>query len=67
MDKSNYLEWSNDAKAYLVAEELDRTLKEAIAANILAASKWKALWILRRHLDYFLSKQYLQVDKPDDL
>ena len=64
---SNYLEWSNNAKAYLAAKEFDGTLKEATTADIPAALKWKALLILRRHFDYSLIKQYLQVDKPDDL
>ena len=66
-DGSNYLEWSNDAKAYLVAEELDGTLKTPAAANIPVASQWKALLILRRHLDYSLRKQYIHINKPDIL
>ena len=31
------------------------------------ASKWKALVMLGRHLDYSLKKQYLQIDTPHDL
>ena len=64
---SNYLEWSNDAKAYLVAKELDGTLKEETAAAAPTTSKWQAWLMLRRNLDYSLKKQYLQIDTPYDL
>ena len=67
MDGSNYLEWSNDAKAYLAAEELDDTPKEEIAMAASIALKWKALLMLRMHLDSSLKKQYLQIDTTYDL
>ena len=66
-DRINYLEWSNDAKAYLAAEDLDGTVKEETTATTTAASKWKALLMMRRHLDYSLKKQYLQIDTPHDV
>jgi hypothetical protein len=61
-DGSNYLEWSIDARSYLCAEELDGSLAATPSADILASSTWKALLILRRHLDISLLKQYIQVD-----
>ena len=66
-DGSNYLEWSNDAKGYLAAEELHGTLKEETVAAAPTTSKWKALLMLHKHLDYSLKKQYLQIDTPHDL
>ena len=65
-DSSNYLEWSNDAKAYLAVEELDGILKEETAMATPTALMWKALLMLHRHLDYSLKKQYLQIDTPQD-
>ena len=53
VDNSNYLEWSNDTKAYLAADELNGTLKEETAVAAPTASKWKALLMLRRHLGYW--------------
>jgi hypothetical protein len=66
-DRSNYLEWSIDARSYLCAEELDGSLAAIPPADISASSTWKALLILRRHLDISLCKQYIQVDQPNDL
>jgi hypothetical protein len=63
----NYLEWSIDAKSYLCAEELDGSLAATPPATISASSTWKALLILRRHLDLSLRKQYIQVDNPNEL
>ena len=59
--------WSNDAQAYLVAEKLDGMLKEKTAVAAPTTSKWKALLMLHKHLDYSLKKQYLQIDTPHDL
>ena len=67
MDDNNYLEWKNDAKAYLATKELDGMPKEETAAITPTASNWKALLMLRKHLDYSLKKQYLQIDTSHDL
>ena len=64
VDGSNYKEWSHDAKAYLCAEELDSALTSPRLTELSTASKWKALLILRRHLDTSLRQQYIQVDSP---
>ena len=52
-DGGNYLEWSVDARAHLCAEELDDALKKPIAnaPALLESTRWKALLVLRRHLD----------------
>ena len=66
-DGSNYLEWSINAKSYLCAEELDGTLESPIPGDLLPTLKWKALLILRRHLDVSLRQQYIQVEDLDTL
>ena len=66
-DGRNYMEWSIDARSYLCAEELDDTLKSPTLEELPTSSKWKALLVLRRHLDASLWQQYIQVDNPYDL
>ena len=75
-DGTNFLEWINDAKTVLSAEDLARTLITPVAstsdapnpaANIPAVCKWQALLLLRRHLDPALRLQYLEVDDPAEL
>jgi hypothetical protein len=60
-------EWSIDAKSYLCVEELDNTLKSPTLRNLPPTSKWKAFFILMRHLDIFLGQQYIQIDDPHNL
>ena len=61
-DGSNFLEWENDAKVLLSAEDLAKTLVEeptpppatseaAPPPGIPESAKWHALMILRRHLE----------------
>lgn len=71
-DGMNYLEWSIDARAHLCAEELDQAMKPPEASTSTStqlpkASRWKALLILRRHLDSSLRTQYLQLEDPATL
>ena len=75
-DGSNFLEWMNDAKIVLSAEDLARTLIQPVAStttcpnptdNIPAVCKWQAVILLRRHLDQTLRLQYLEVNDPADL
>ena len=76
VDGTNFLEWINDAKTVLSAENLARTLITPVAStsattnradNIPEVCKWQALLLLRRHLDQALRLQYLEVDDPADL
>ena len=68
-DGGNYLEWSVDTRAHLCAEELDDALKKPVAnaPSLPESTKWKALLVLRRHLDSSLRRQYIQVEDPADL
>ena len=68
-DRGNYLEWSVDARAHLCAEELDDALKKPVAnaPSLPGSTRWKALLVLRRHLDSSLRRQYIQVEDPADL
>ena len=63
-DGSNFLEWVNDAKHYLAAEELDICLETNPAEEVSDVYKSQALVILRRHLDHSLHLQYIQVTDP---
>ena len=65
-NSSNYLEWSINIKIYLAAEELEATINPK-AKEISAAVQCKALLILWRHIDYSLKKQYLLIDKLEEL
>lgn len=62
-DGSNFLEWNIDIRTYLNAEELHVVVKKRQADEppILASTKWKALNMIRRHLDSSLRLQYIQV------
>ena len=77
-DGSNFLEWENDAKVLLSAEDLAKTLVDepppppttseaAPAPRIPESARWHALMILRRHLEPALRLQYLQVEDPAEL
>ena len=50
-DGTNFLEWVNDAKVVLPAEELDVYLEPNMIQELPDAPKWQALLILQRHLD----------------
>ena len=63
-DGSNFLEWLNDTKTVLAAEDLAITLETDPAEEIPIVYKSQALLILRRHLDHALRFQYIQVDDP---
>lgn len=77
-DGSNFLEWVNDARIVLSAEDLANTLQppkppkpstytDEPEGQIPAISKWKVLLLLRRHLDQALRLQYLEIDDPTGL
>ena len=76
-DGSNFLEWVNDAKVLLSAEDLAKTLTSPPPSTsttptddtppIPPAAKWHTLMILRRHLDHALRLQYLQIEDPAEL
>jgi hypothetical protein len=53
--------------AYLRAEELDATIDPAHEEEIPTSHKWHTLLILRRHLDFSLRQQYIQVEDPAEL
>lgn len=63
-DGSNFLEWLNDAKHYLAAEELDICLETNPTEEVSNVYKSQALIILRRHLDHSLRLQCIQVSDP---
>ena len=63
----NFLDWANDAKVVLAAEELDPYLHHSTSEGLPTAAKWHTLLILRRHLDTALRHQYVQVNDPADL
>jgi hypothetical protein len=63
-DESNFLEWLNDAKTFLSAEDLAITLETNPEEEITDVYKSQALLILRRHLDHALCLQYIQVNDP---
>jgi hypothetical protein len=73
-DGTNFLEWVNDAKTVLSADDLARTLTTDVATTstdpaqqIPPSARWQALLILRRHLDKPLRLQYMQLDDPAEL
>ena len=73
-DGSNFLEWINDARIILTAEDLARTLHPSVPSassesevQIPAVCKWQVLSLLRHHLDYALRLQYLENNDPADL
>ena len=75
-DGSNFLQWVNNAKTILNAQDLARTLITPVAStsarpdptdNVSIVCKWQALHLLKRHLDQVLQLQYLEVEDPADL
>lgn len=64
LDRSNFMEWLNDAKAVLSAEDLANTLNAKEVVDLSHACKWQALLIMRHHLDPSLRLQYIQVHDP---
>jgi hypothetical protein len=66
-DGSNFLEWENDAKIALGAEEFSLYLDRVTAAGLPEVHKFQTLQIFRRHIDPSLRQQYIQVEHPADL
>ena len=62
-----FLEWSNDAKTYLVAEEFDWAFNLETAAKLPFVLKWQDLLLLRWHLDTSLSQKYIHIEDPVEL
>lgn len=66
-DGSNYLEWINDAKVVLSADELQYTIEHEGEEEITQIYKSQAMLVLRRHLDHSLKLQYITVTDPQKL
>lgn len=68
-DGANYLEWNVDVKTQLCAKELHVVLKRCVAGKpaLRAATKKKALSIIRRHLHPSLGRQYVEIKNPIEL
>ena len=66
-DGSNYLEWENDARVALGAEETTIYLDKDTAEGRPDSLKCQILIFLRRHLHSSLRQQYIKVDHPTDL
>jgi hypothetical protein len=66
-DGSNFLEWVDDAKVVLAAEELDVYLQTDSIEELPDPLRWHTLLILRRHLDPALRQHYIQVNDPAEL
>ena len=66
-DGSNFLEWANDVKIVLGAEELTIYLDKEMAEGRPNVLKCQTLFILRRHIHPSLRQHYIQVDHPVDL
>ncbi|KAG0605124.1 hypothetical protein M758_9G033600 [Ceratodon purpureus] len=66
-DLSNYPKWSTDVRSHLSAEDLDATLESATPENLPKSSRWKALILLRRHMDISLQYEYILTDNPYNL
>ena len=76
-DGSNFLEWVNDVRVLLSAEDLAKTLTPPPPSTntppaddtppIPLAAKWHTLMVLRHHLDHALRLQYLQIKDPAEL
>ena len=64
---SNYLEWVNNAKAILAADELQYTLEPEGEEEVAQVYKSQAMLVLRRHLDHSLKLQYIIVTDPHKL
>src|ERR1700738_2854198 len=66
-DGSNYLEWENDARVALGAEETTIYLDKTTAEGQPDSLKCQVLILLRRHIHPSLRQQYIKVDHPADL
>ena len=66
-DGANFLEWVNDAKAFLAADDLINTLVINDEIEIDPIYKAQAMLLLRRHLSQSLRLQYITVTEPDKL
>lgn len=66
-DGTNLLEWVNNAKVTLAAEELSVFLSKDTAKGRHDVLKGQTLFFLQRHLDPSLRQQYIQVNHPVDL
>jgi len=66
-DGSNFLEWENDVKIALGAEEFLLYLDMVTAAGLPEVHKFQTLQIFRHHIDPSLKQQYIQVEHPADL
>jgi hypothetical protein len=71
VDGTNFLEWVNDARKHLNADDLARAVSTEATTSTEAplppAAKWQALLLLTRHLDQPLRLQYMQVEDPAEL
>ena len=67
VDNSNFLEWANDAKIVLGAEELTIYLDKTTAEGRLDVLMCQTLLILRRYIHPSLRQQYIQVNHSIDL
>ena len=66
-DGSNFLEWENDAKMALGAEEFTVYLNKVESEGLPEVVKFQTLQILRHHINPSLRQQYIQVEHPADL
>jgi hypothetical protein len=66
-DGSNFLEWENDVKIALGAEEFLLYIDMVTALGLPEVLKFQTLQILRRHIDPSLRQQYIQVEHPTNL
>ena len=69
-DGTNFLEWVNDARKHLNADDLARAVSTDATTStdtLPPAARWQALLLLTRHLDQPLSLQYMQVEDPAEL
>ena len=66
-DGSNYMKWSIDVQAHLVADDLDGIVGQPPNPGFTAAQKSWAICFMRKHMDDTLEQQYLQVKDPAKL
>jgi hypothetical protein len=66
-DGSNFLEWENDAKIALGADEFLLYLDRVTTVGLPEVHKFQTLQILCRHINSSLRQQYIQVEDPVDL
>jgi hypothetical protein len=63
----NFLEWENDTKIALGAEEFIVYLNKVAFVGLPEVLKFQTLQILRHHIGPSLRQQYIQVEHPADL